>query len=92
MNSPASASTNPAKHPLLVPPISESEKVITAEVTMDTGVCLHGERVKCGEIAKITIQQWRALSRHFRFIDGPASEAPAAWEPKSLPSTTRTSA
>ncbi|HEY3853506.1 MAG TPA: hypothetical protein VGO67_03830 [Verrucomicrobiae bacterium] len=64
---------------------TEAEKVITVEVTDTHGCVLDAVRVEQGQIVKISIKQWRALSRHFRFIDGPAEHAPAGWVPPVKP-------
>jgi hypothetical protein len=64
---------------------TEAEKVITVESIAHTG--LDGKRVPPGKICKISIKQWRALSRHFRWIDGPIDHAPDGWIPSGMPAT-----
>ncbi|HEX4119979.1 MAG TPA: hypothetical protein VH619_05065 [Verrucomicrobiae bacterium] len=62
----------------------DAEKIITVEIAEKTGCVLDGDRVMCGMTVKVSIQQWRALSRHLKFIDGPADHAPEGW---TAPST-----
>ncbi|HEX3720638.1 MAG TPA: hypothetical protein VH595_22030 [Verrucomicrobiae bacterium] len=63
----------------------EAEKVIAVEVTEKTGCCLDGERTPHGQKIKISVKQWRALSRHFKFVDGPAHHAPEGWTEPAKP-------
>jgi hypothetical protein len=60
-------------------PIPEAEKVITVKTVCHCGI--HGRRVKPGVVVKITIQQWRACSRNYLWIDGPISHRPNNWQP-----------
>ena len=53
----------------------ESEKVITVEVIKP--VNLDGKPMSIGVQTKVSLKQWRALSRHFKWIDGPAGHDPA---------------
>jgi hypothetical protein len=57
----------------------EAEKVITVKVVSHTA--LDGKRHAPGQTAKISVRQWRALSRHFTWIDGPVEHAPEGWTP-----------
>lgn len=57
------------------PKTPEADKIITVEVTGD--VMLDGQRIPKGMQCKISVKQWRALSRHFRWIDGPKKHDPA---------------
>ncbi|HEY3863771.1 MAG TPA: hypothetical protein VGO59_17990 [Verrucomicrobiae bacterium] len=56
----------------------DAEKIITVEVIAQ--VCIDGERLQEGEMVQISVKQWRALSRHFRWISGPQEHAPALVE------------
>jgi hypothetical protein len=66
-----------------------ADKIITVEVTHPDGCFLDGQPVKKGEIVKISVLQWRSLSRFFKWIDGDTEEAkkhnPAAFNPPTGP-------
>jgi hypothetical protein len=55
----------------------ESEKIIT--VRIKSTVTLDGQILPPEMTVKVSIKQWRALSRHFEFIDGPKDQAPKGW-------------
>jgi hypothetical protein len=57
----------------------ESEKIITVQTVAPVG--LDGRRVPVGKILKISVRQWRALNRLFKWIDGPPDHAPQGWSP-----------
>lgn len=53
----------------------EAEKVITCKVKPG-GICLDGERIPAGITVKVSVKQWRVLSRHLEWVDGPKQHDP----------------
>jgi hypothetical protein len=70
---------DPIDPQITIEPTPDAEKVITVEVVKPTA--LDGRRIPVGKIVKISVEQWRALSRHFKWVDGPPDHAPQGWMP-----------
>lgn len=86
MNNPANTPAQPAQNAFkeYAPPVTpEAEKVITVKVKADAMIDekLH----KAGTTHKITVKQWRCLSRLFEWVDGPIEHHPETYHAPAKP-------